>query len=44
MKKFSLFFLTLIAGLTLVACGNQAAENKEKLAIVTKNSIQSDLV
>ena len=44
MKKFSLFFLTLLAGLTLAACGNQAAEKKEKLAIVTTNSILSDLV
>ena len=44
MKKFSLFFLTLLAGLTLAACGNQAAEKKENLAIVTTNSILSDLV
>lgn len=44
MKKFSLFFLTLLAGLTLAACGNQATEKKEKLAIVTTNSILSDLV
>ena len=44
MKKFSLFFLTLLAGLTLAVCGNQAAEKKEKLAIVTTNSILSDLV
>ncbi len=29
MKKFSLFFLTLLAGLTLAACGNQAAERKK---------------
>ena len=42
-EKFSLF-LTLLAGLTLAACGNQAAEKKEKLAIVTTNSILSDLV
>ena len=42
-EKFSLFFNTL-AGLTLAACGNQAAEKKEKLAIVTTNSILSDLV
>lgn len=27
-EKFSLF-LTLLAGLTLAACGNQAAEKKE---------------
>lgn len=32
MKKFSLFFLTLLAGLTLAACGNQAAEKKEKIS------------
>ena len=43
MKNLVYFFNTL-AGLTLAACGNQAAEKKEKLAIVTTNSILSDLV
>ena len=42
--KNLVYFLTLLAGLTLAACGNQAAEKKEKLAIVTTNSILSDLV
>ncbi len=44
MKKFSLFFLTLLAGLTLLLAGIEPLKKKEKLAIVTTNSILSDLV
>ena len=42
-EKFSLFFNTF-SRVNVSACGNQAAEKKEKLAIVTTNSILSDLV